>query len=602
MLDKLLLLLLVGIGSIYPLSIPREYEQMVGEFVEEKYAQVGYDEKRLLLFYKEREERKGISFSLVDQLELKKLVKEWVIFPVELYFKKEGLFERGLTSIIARGLAPEAFESIETLNRVLHRLEELDMSYIITKEAYREEIVRKRSEIAQRIEDMFQRYEKSRLLWAVPIIGGSVAAVGLAVKSFWGNLKQLRLKTVQRNKGDSALRSGGAPNQDGSRPTGQDMPLDLGYGSGAAVARGGGPRPITIPTSRSSDKPAQSITALLGQVDVVAPGEHSMDFPPLYKLKRGKRKEEYRQEATDKLIQIIKQDDYDVKDVDSIRQLLEEGADPNAHLTPANTLIVKFESLFNIYSKLSDQKIGIFKLLLDYGARIRYQYDEFERDTGGPHLLVLERGVLMSNRSIGTDEKQFIRDRVNPYPLISTVVHEDVNELKTLLNQDASPLNVNKKDNYGRTALHWAMALGDSKAMMLLLRAGADDTIKNKDGLTPLEMALRNGNMMMQWVVGYEEQEKKSAGMLSGLYRKATERYQDMLDTYYMYKNSRYIPTMYNFFTRFTTPQHWRLGPDVENKIAELVFSPVMYRTFLRYRSTHEAEIKKSTEKKKGLA
>jgi hypothetical protein len=197
MLDKLLLLLLVGIGSIYPLSIPREYEQMVGEFVEEKYAQVGYDEKRLLLFYKEREERKGISFSLVDQLELKKLVKEWVIFPVELYFKKEGLFERGLTSIIARGLAPEAFESIETLNRALDRLEGLDMNYIIEKEAYREEIVRKDSEITRRIEDIFQKYDDSRS-WAIPIIGGSVAAVGLAVTKLWDRFKSVGFKTKQK--------------------------------------------------------------------------------------------------------------------------------------------------------------------------------------------------------------------------------------------------------------------------------------------------------------------------------------------------------------------------------------------------------------------
>jgi len=59
-----------------------------------------------------------------------------------------------------------------------------------------------------------------------------------------------------------------------------------------------------------------------------------------------------------------------------------------------------------------------------------------------------------------------------------------------------SPLNNNGNHNNnlvclfsGRTALHWAAANGTASAVDLLLRAGANQRIRNRDGMTPLELA-----------------------------------------------------------------------------------------------------------------
>jgi len=58
------------------------------------------------------------------------------------------------------------------------------------------------------------------------------------------------------------------------------------------------------------------------------------------------------------------------------------------------------------------------------------------------------------------------------------------------------PLNNNSNHNInlvwlflGRTALHWAAANGTASAVDCLLRAGANQRIRNRDGMTPLELA-----------------------------------------------------------------------------------------------------------------
>lgn len=55
---------------------------------------------------------------------------------------------------------------------------------------------------------------------------------------------------------------------------------------------------------------------------------------------------------------------------------------------------------------------------------------------------------------------------------------------------------INQQDLYGDTALHWAVRMDDSNMTKLLLqpRFGADITIKNVDGETPLYFAASVGN------------------------------------------------------------------------------------------------------------
>ena len=48
--------------------------------------------------------------------------------------------------------------------------------------------------------------------------------------------------------------------------------------------------------------------------------------------------------------------------------------------------------------------------------------------------------------------------------------------------EKASRLNVNARDIYKRTPLHWASANGHYKACELLIKAGADVNAKDKEG------------------------------------------------------------------------------------------------------------------------
>ena len=56
----------------------------------------------------------------------------------------------------------------------------------------------------------------------------------------------------------------------------------------------------------------------------------------------------------------------------------------------------------------------------------------------------------------------------------------------TLLDRGA---NINEKNNYGRTVLHYAVAYGSNKCISTLLNWNADVYAKNDYGATPLDVA-----------------------------------------------------------------------------------------------------------------
>lgn len=63
--------------------------------------------------------------------------------------------------------------------------------------------------------------------------------------------------------------------------------------------------------------------------------------------------------------------------------------------------------------------------------------------------------------------------------------------LRHLCTWNAYPDNLHKTD--GNTALHWAARLGPVKAVVILLGFKSDHTIRNKSGLTPLDVAVAHG-------------------------------------------------------------------------------------------------------------
>jgi ankyrin repeat protein len=62
-------------------------------------------------------------------------------------------------------------------------------------------------------------------------------------------------------------------------------------------------------------------------------------------------------------------------------------------------------------------------------------------------------------------------------------------ELTRLILNNANNLDVNKTDGYLNTSLHYAFEEGFSEICKILINHGAKNDIRNKQGLTPLEMA-----------------------------------------------------------------------------------------------------------------
>lgn len=79
-------------------------------------------------------------------------------------------------------------------------------------------------------------------------------------------------------------------------------------------------------------------------------------------------------------------------------------------------------------------------------------------------------------------------------PLHDAAFIGDINEVKRLI---AEGINVNQKDNDGRTPLHWA-ALNNHKVVAeLLIAHGAKVNVKDKDQRTPLQRAASSGHKDM---------------------------------------------------------------------------------------------------------
>lgn len=69
---------------------------------------------------------------------------------------------------------------------------------------------------------------------------------------------------------------------------------------------------------------------------------------------------------------------------------------------------------------------------------------------------------------------------------------KNISFLKYIVKQG---IDINHKDNYGNTSLHYAIKLSREKEIIkLLLDYGADVNIKNKHGETPLDIALEKGD------------------------------------------------------------------------------------------------------------
>src|SRR5688500_7572357 len=82
--------------------------------------------------------------------------------------------------------------------------------------------------------------------------------------------------------------------------------------------------------------------------------------------------------------------------------------------------------------------------------------------------------------------------------LADAAMRRDVTAVRTLIGQK---VDVNVPGLDGTPALHWAVRVDDAATARLLLGAGAQATLANRYGLTPMAIAASNGSATMLGVL-----------------------------------------------------------------------------------------------------
>src|SRR5947207_2014506 len=75
--------------------------------------------------------------------------------------------------------------------------------------------------------------------------------------------------------------------------------------------------------------------------------------------------------------------------------------------------------------------------------------------------------------------------------IADAAMNRNKDAVRSLLQKKA---DVNATQVDGTTALHWAVRADDLETAELLIRAGANVSVGNREGVTPLQLAATNGN------------------------------------------------------------------------------------------------------------
>lgn len=172
------------------------------------------------------------------------------------------------------------------------------------------------------------------------------------------------------------------------------------------------------------------------------------------------------------------------KEVDRVRDLLDNGVDINAQDTQGRTAIM-------IATYAND--VEMVKVLIAEGADVDIQ----DNMLNNPFLYAGAEGYMeILKLMIAAGADPTITNRYGGVALIPASEHgyvEVVNELLTNTKTD-----VNHVNNLGWTALLEAIILNDGsekqqQTIRLLIEHGADVNLADKDGVTPLEHAREKG-------------------------------------------------------------------------------------------------------------
>jgi ankyrin repeat protein len=98
-------------------------------------------------------------------------------------------------------------------------------------------------------------------------------------------------------------------------------------------------------------------------------------------------------------------------------------------------------------------------------------------------ILLLERGADPT-----------VADRDGLTPLVHALKSEHLESVRCLLDHPSAAATISQRDRWARTALSWACVYGREGAVRALLEKGADPTIVDTYGMTPMAMAKRQNH------------------------------------------------------------------------------------------------------------
>lgn len=170
-------------------------------------------------------------------------------------------------------------------------------------------------------------------------------------------------------------------------------------------------------------------------------------------------------------------------DVESVRALLAQGANPDARNDERATALLIATHADNV---------ELAKILIDAGADVNAK----DAIQDSPYLYAGARGhleILRMTLAHGADIKS--TNRYGGTALIPASERGHVETVKTLIE---AGVDVDHINNLGWTALIEAVILGDGgvrhqQIVELLVDAGADTSIADRDGITPIQHSRARG-------------------------------------------------------------------------------------------------------------
>lgn len=170
--------------------------------------------------------------------------------------------------------------------------------------------------------------------------------------------------------------------------------------------------------------------------------------------------------------------------IDLVGQALAEGADPNR---PDNDWDSFFFGTTELYWAVSGGDVEIVRLLLDKGARVAA---EEQANSSSLHAAVEDANLPMLTLLLEYDGRVALDwfDYIDRTPLMIAVEAGYVLLARRLI-EAGSSVNAHNEPKIGDTALYIAAANGTLEMVELLLRAGADPTIRGWMWRTSLDTA-----------------------------------------------------------------------------------------------------------------